>query len=448
MPATWVFHRGVVNHTMLVKSWSYQRSRSSGVRWSLTLSHSQYWPTGAIGQLFEPFERSGGVLQSWIDATFESSGNPDHLTSQLVILDVNWDHVDGSLQCEISGVDIFTERLQFEGVALGDRRSMIGNVYDSRGIVSEVCQACGISSGAVETGLLTNTVVPVFHAVGQGLSLVKNLIELVQGWWKADEGSIRFYDGGIDPDGFAADFSLPETLCTSIQWRKSSAQIYNRATYERVSETKFAYGPAEGFGFGSQTINLAFGVNEGVLRVVPYGQGTVENPVWDDVGGTPLTPSPTFVYRGSTPATRVRFTLTPSVAWGAVPMAYLAEVGGYNNQATIDPFEAGFLSTYDATADQAIRGILPFPEPFISELCADQATGALAAQKVTLEQLLGYSSVNFGTVMNTAHDVGLIAQVSVSRFGFSNKKFLVQSVDWSGDETQELEQLELSRGSA
>lgn len=449
MPATWSFHVGATTYTLAVESWSVARSRRDGtVRWSVTLAKDTYWPAGSVGQYFEPYERIMGTFGSWVTCTL-TSGAYSWSSPQLAILDVAWDQQPDGLRCEIGGTDIFAELLQYEGVALGDRRSTSSTVYTARGVCAEICEACGIDSGAIETGDMTDYNIPVFHAVGQGQSLLRDLMELLQGWLYPDEGSLRFKDGGLDPDSGSSDLTLNQSNSKAVQYRKSSTAIYNRVTFERTSETKYGFGPELLHGYGAgQEITFDPALNEAHVTITPFGQGTPENGVFQDASGTPLTVSPTFSYRGTTPAAKFVFTLTPSVAWGANPMTYLAEAKGHNSIDEVAPFDADYSYTHNDSADQAVRGLIPAPDPFITELCPDQATAEIAAERKVKEALLSYTSLNVDLVMDVRHDPAQRAACTYPKLGLSSKRFLVESVQWSGDANQEVESLELSRGAA
>lgn len=445
MGATWTFHRGVTTHTLQVASWTVSRSRADGLKWSLVLSHSDYWPSGAQGQYFEPWENTDRVLDSWVTCALTSGAN-SWSSPKLAILDVSWDFDPSGLKCEISGTDEWSELLQYEGVLLGDRRSTNVVTYTSNGVIDEICDACGFGASALNVSNLSSYNLPVFRAIGQGLSLVRTLLEPMAGWALAESGGYYLYDGGIDYTAGSADFTLTKSNSKAVQYRKSSAPVYNQATFERVSESKQGYGPEILYGYGNQTINLPSGLNEAILRVRPFGPGTPENMTWDDESGTPLTVSPTYIYRGATLTHRVRFSLTPSVEWGSNPMPFEVEVIGSAAVDDVAPFDDDYVSTYNDTADQAVRGIVPFPDAFSSEQIPDQATALTAATKKVKESLLGYCALNVDLLMDVTHKPGQKAAVTVSELGLSSTRFLVESVTWSGDDRQEIESLELARG--
>ncbi len=447
MPATWVFHRGETTHTLSVVSWSVTRSRQDGLRWSVTLAKPEYWPSGAHGQYFEPWENTDRVLDSWVTCTLTSGAN-SWSSPKLAILDASWDLTPEGLQCELSGTDEWTELLQYEGVLLGDRRSTSSTVYTANGVLSEIATACGFASGKLDVTGLTNYNLPVFRAIGQGLSLLRSLLEVTAGWALAESDKYYLKNGGIDPTSGSADLTLNTGNCKAVQYRKSSAPIYNQATFERISESKQGYGPEILYGYGNQTINLPSGLNEAILRVRPFGPGTPENMTWDDESGNPLTVSPTYIYRGSTLTHRVRFSLTPSLAWGENPMPFEVEVIGSAATDEVAAFDEDYTSTYNDTADQAIRGVVPFPDVFTSEQVPDQATGLLAATNKVKESLLLYSALNVDLLMDVTHDPGQKAAVTIADLGLSSARFLVESVAWSGDANQEIESLELARGPA
>lgn len=447
MPAEWTFHRGETSHTLVVESWNVTRSRSDGLRWSVVLSNSAYWPGGAQGQYFEPYEQTGGSFNTWVECTLTAQGETWN-SPKLAILDVAWDQQPNALKCELSGTDAGSELLLYEGVTLGDRRSTSGLVYTAAGIIEEVCGACAIDGGALVFTDFSDYNVPVFHAVGQGMELVKSLLQLMQGWIYPNGSNLEFRDGGIDISAGSADITLTESNSKVVQYRKSSNGIYNEATFERTSETKYGYGPEILYGRGTQTINLDNPLNEAILIVNLKGSGYTENWTWYDADDNPLVVSPQKIYRGPTPAAKVQFSVTPSLAWGDNDMAFEVEIKGHNSIDEVAPFEEDYASTYTDTADQAVRGELPYPEPQVSEQCPDQATGLIAATKLVRENLLNYCSLNADLLLNPAHDPGMKAAATYPKLALSSKRFLVETVQWSGDANQEIETLELARGAA
>lgn len=442
MPAVFTFNGSTV---LKVKSWNVSRSRQNGLTWSATLSGPEYWPTGSVGSLFEPYERAEGALTSYVECDL-TRGEESYSSPKLAILDVAWDFQPDGLLCELSGTDGFAEYLLFEGVALGDRTSTSDTVYTLHGLLAEVCEACGIAT--IDVTDLTNHNIPVAHLVGQGLSLIRELTELTQAWWETVGDTLVFHDGGLDADEGGASFAMDESNSKAIQYRKRSTGIYNEATFERVGEHTQLYGPVTQFGFGNQTIVLERPANYALLKVTPYGEGTPENMTWDDASETPITIGPTFLYVGATPTTQVRFSLTPSIAWGEVGMAYLVEVQGRSIVDEVAPFEEEYHSTYVDTADQAIRGRIPFPEPRTSQYCPDQATGAMAAERLVKETLLSYCSLNLDTTMRPTHGPGQKGTVTALKLSLSSKPFVLESVAWSGDGEQEVESMELARSAA
>lgn len=456
MPAEFVYHYPGGSHTLEVDSWSYNKSRRTGIDWSVTLTKPAYWPTGEIGSTFEPFEVSGEDeardLDAWIIATLTKPGRTSEVSPKLAILDMARHQTPEGFQIELSGTDEYTEKLLFEGVVLGDRRSTSSMVYTANGLAEEVAAACGVDD--LNGDDHTDYNIPVLHAVGQGTSLIGELLELTQGWLKPESDGLKLRDGGIDPDSGSSSFTLNEDNCKEFADRKRSTGIYNEATFERVAEVHQAFGPENRIGYGVDTVSLNFPVNNATLRVVimagqgttQIGEGSVKDVFWK-AGGLYLNETSQFTYLGETPAEEVEFNVEPSVAWGENNMTYLVEVVGNASVEEVAPFEDGYKQTYADAADQGRRKRLPFPEPFSSEKCPDQATALLAATRKVKEQLLSYWSANADTTMDPERDVGQVCEVTLPKFDLTAKRFLVETVNRSGDENQEIESLELARGS-
>ncbi|TXH16692.1 MAG: hypothetical protein E6R03_05110 [Hyphomicrobiaceae bacterium] len=456
MPAEFVYHYSGGTHVLDAESWTYNKSRKTGIEWSVVLTAPIYWPKGEIGATFEPFQVSGEApardLDEWVIATLSRPGRADEVSPKLAILDVARDQTVEGFVIELSGTDEFFEKLLFEAVVLGDRRSTSSTVYTENGVIEEVAEACGIEELDATDHTVHN--LPVFHAVGQGLQLVQDLMDLTQGWLKPESDGLKVRDGGIDPDEETPSFVLNEDNCGRFSDRKRSTGIYNEATYERVAEVHQAFGPENRVGYGIDTVSLNFPVNNATLRVyitngqgsTQIGQGSVKDVKWKS-GGSYLSGATDFTYRGETAADEVEFNVEPSVAWGANNMTYLVEVVGSPSITEVAPFEADYKQTYADPGDQGRRKRLPFPEPFASEICPDQATALMAATRKVKEQLLSYWTAEADCTMDPERDVGQVCAVTLPKFDLDAKPFLVESVKRSGDKTQEIEGLELARGS-
>lgn len=455
MPAQFVYHYSGGTHTLEVESWSYNKSRRNGIDWSVVLTAAVYWPTGEIGATFDPFEVSGeGTvrdLDSYVIATLSKPGRTSEVSPRLAILDMARHQTEEGFRIELSGTDEYTEKLLFEGVVIGDRRSTSGTVYTANGLAEEVAEACGI--GAVDGSGHTDYNVPVLHVVGQGTSLLSDLLELTQGWLKPESGGLKLRDGGTDPDDGSSSFELNEDNCKEFADRKRSTGIYNEATFERVAEVYQAKSPENRVGFGIDTVTLDLPVNNATLRVsitagqgsTQIGEGSVKDVFWK-AAGLYLNETSQFTYIGETAADEVEFNVEPSVGWGANDMTYLVEVVGSAAVAEVAPFESGYKQTYADAGDQAIRKRLPFPEPFTSEMCPDQATALMGATRKVKEQLLSYWTAQAECSMDPERDVGQVCEVTLPKFDLSSKRFLVETVNRSGDANQEIEALELARG--
>lgn len=453
MPAVWTFTYSGGTHTLKVESWSYDKSRANGIEWKLVLTKPTYWAGGSIGQFFECYERNeDGSLASYVTGVL-TTGADTETSPRLVILSVADHETPEGVGIEISGTDEYSEKLLYEGIVLGDRRSTSSVVYTANALLEEIGEECDV---VVNTDDLTDYNVPVMHVVGQGLSLFRDLLELTQGWLKPTSSGLRLVDGGIDVDGGSASFALNRSNCKDLARTKRSTGIYNEATFERVSETIQGYGPENRIGFGEDSITLNFPLNEATLVVVvtqgkgviAVGQGSVNNVFWKDSEGNTLNMASQFTYRGETPAASVEFNLEPSLAWGENDMTYIVEVRGKPTVAEVAAFEEGYSATYADASDQGVRRRLPFPEPFTSSYCPDQASALMGATRKVLETLLSYYSVNCDTTMNMARDVGQICTVTSYKLNWNLKKCLVEAIRRSGDANQEVETLELSRGAA
>lgn len=440
---TWTLTYGLVNVvTLAVSHWRIFRSRGEALSWSCTIvdRSGDLAEDGAIGQYLEPFERAANVFQSWLQCVI--TVGPDTYTSpQLVIMDVNWSFSPDSLLVELSGTDP-TELLMAESQTMPDVR-----LAGSNATLAAILSNYGLSS--ISTAGLTNYVIPMLHRVGQPLSWVRDILEAYQGWWWWNVGTMTFENGGYDVPSMGVSFTLTDREHLKLlRSSKSASGIYNEATAERLTEQVSGTTSQAGVGLGEITLPLTTQLNEATLNVTIYGVGFVNNRRWKDEFNNTLNPSDLRTYRGTTKAASVVFDLNP----GNLDLSdrnYLAEVVGSSvDEIEIGPYEQDYTATYADAADQAIRGPLPFPEPLTNPLIPTQAVALAAATAKVRETLLGYATAAVEVLLNPTHQPGQCAAITAGKIGWTARKYLVESVDWSGDGRQLLETLELSRGAA
>lgn len=440
-------------------SWGIRRRRGEPTRWELTApikarDLAPYPPSGSTydGKLrCDPYDNLF-ALRRWVRCTLTVGGQP-WVSPKLLMLDYGAAANRSSLMCTLSGMDLH-ELLLTPNQVMSDVRSDVGQVRMAKEVMKEILAFCGIINYSFK---FEDYPVQSLHRVGTPFDWLRDLFEPRQCWGYFDGDTYVVEPGGIDLATAKADWKLTASQSLKVlNYRRHAVGIVNEAHCQRVAGNQGAALSDKGEGIGFVTLDLKFPCNYAVAKVDVLGWGFAHTFSWF-AGDVPLSSSPSEVYFGSTPATRVRFIIEPgyyrggltqNTGQGVGPLPYAITVRGGQHNSALGAFDAEYDSSYVDIPDQSVRGKRPYKQPLVKPVIGSKVVADDFVRRWVREGLRHFETAAGEALCNPLLRPGHVAELTYDGFGLADHKFITEGAAMSGTDKQAVMSLEFSRPAA
>lgn len=444
---TWTLHLvGGSSWELPVKTWSISRNRRDPLSWDVTLPLTPELrrATGAIGQHLKPHSYNGSwELQRWLQCVIQV-GEESWTSPKLVIKTRRSRIVAKERVLSLSGGDRFESLLE-KDVVEDDVRSTEASLASCHAIVGQSLEARGIYDYSL---LFPDFYIRTFHRTGTPLAFLRELWDVYQcdSYWSED--TLVIAPGGRNPGAETADFTLTEDAdCIVIDHQECLEDCLNEATVERPEELKRATSePVVGKALGPVPVALDTPQTSAIARIQLFSPGYHADWVWDDEEGTPLTPSPTKIYRGSTPAATLRFNIYPPVGSSSLDeIPYSVEIVGSESLESLGGYEEDVHWTHTDPASVALIGPRRPDAPKVMQHIPNQAVCQDAAEALVAEEALNYETAQVEAPLKLVHP-SQVGEMNSAALELADHNMLAQTVAFRGDSRSMMMAVGLGRG--